>query len=617
MKAEREAAQQEAIRRQLEDQPKPGLAAKRPKFKLKRSQAAQTRQAEQMLRKEQRRRNKQLSKMKEADVRTYLALSDPDNPVMRAIKFGSDEDLQQMYKADIWEQIRAKHRFFHELQRQSADAGADSDAENQFLNSLNEQEYAEFLRSKPADQSIDKYMKSGLASELLDSATKREKVAYQARELALLEEARATEEHDSLLNSVVTTEEEIRRQFTVFYDPTFREFVEIVGREHNDELPLFSQLYILKEVMQFYQVAHASCFLPAVGANLAAQLAYYLFRNRFMFNRSVKLFSLPRVLLAYVAIHFGVDELAVKRRFMDRYTVNINDLFDQDEPFLFNNEAFCGLIRGMHTSHNHLINPHFDLGAIMAGAGPKSSSAASESAKRRQKKAVETKAPLSQGAVVTYYNKTFNITSRVAANPYQRMIDQYQAIFQEQIDKTKAQVFLRVEGQKLYTQIGLCLELHERLEREKKQEAADGGARSAEDQAQILETKREADKFIDSIIVTLNEDFDEKDVTVEASRRDKYDFVRRMHGEIDPDVADVSGLFEKINENHMKLVEVSTAKAQAVPKPALTLREFNAIRSNFQGTDFERNSILPASAFVTSAVLWFTQRAFAKLKWRL
>mgnify|MGYP007004905582 CR=1 FL=1 len=65
-------------------------------------------------------------------------------------------------------------------------------------------------------------------------------------------------------------------------------------------------------------------------------------------------------------------------------------------------------------------------------------------------------------------------------------------------------------------------------------------------------------------------------------------------------------LCDIINNNHMKLIEVKTDKKVALPKKFLTLREFNAIRSNFQGSDFERNSILPASIFVTSAVLWFT-----------
>ena len=47
-----------------------------------------------------------------------------------------------------------------------------------------------------------------------------------------------------------------------------------------------------------------------------------------------------------------------------------------------------------------------------------------------------------------------------------------------------------------------------------------------EQRAEIKYTKREADKFIDSIVETLNEDYDEKEVTVAMSKREKYAYVR-------------------------------------------------------------------------------------------
>jgi hypothetical protein len=38
----------------------------------------------------------------------------------------------------------------------------------------------------------------------------------------------------------------------VFRDPTFNEFIGLVGPQINKDLPLFAQLYILKEMLQFY-----------------------------------------------------------------------------------------------------------------------------------------------------------------------------------------------------------------------------------------------------------------------------------------------------------------------------------------------------------------------------
>ena len=78
------------------------------------------------------------------------------------MKYGGDDDLQEIYKKEIWESIREKHRQINAKKNVQ-------DPENTFLNSLNEQEYAEFVRNKPVDQSVEKYMKSGMASELLQS----------------------------------------------------------------------------------------------------------------------------------------------------------------------------------------------------------------------------------------------------------------------------------------------------------------------------------------------------------------------------------------------------------------------------------------------------------------
>lgn len=46
--------------------------------------------------------------------------------------------------------------------------------------------------------------------------------------------------------------EDLSQEFKVFRDPTYQEFIEIVGNKYNPNLPLFAQLYILKEMLQFY-----------------------------------------------------------------------------------------------------------------------------------------------------------------------------------------------------------------------------------------------------------------------------------------------------------------------------------------------------------------------------
>ena len=121
----------------------------------------------------------------------------------------------------------------------------------------------------------------------------------------------------------------------MFHDPNFEEFINIVGHKYNPDLPLFSQLYILKQIMAFYHMSYSMAFVPAIALNFTAQVAYYLFNNRYMYRSSVRLFSFWRIFAFYAGFHLGHEHLFIKRYFMHSYKVNINDLFDQDEPFLF------------------------------------------------------------------------------------------------------------------------------------------------------------------------------------------------------------------------------------------------------------------------------------------
>ena len=69
-------------------------------------------------------------------------MTDPNNPTMHVMRYGGDKEMQEIYRQEIWDSIREKHNLFHSQ-------GNIADVENVFLNSLNEQEYAEFVRSKP------------------------------------------------------------------------------------------------------------------------------------------------------------------------------------------------------------------------------------------------------------------------------------------------------------------------------------------------------------------------------------------------------------------------------------------------------------------------------------
>ena len=80
---------------------------------MKRSETRETRQAQRELRKAHKKRQKELKKLSEQDKQVYIALLDPDNKAMQAIRHGGDEELQAMYRKDIWDSIRKKHSMVH------------------------------------------------------------------------------------------------------------------------------------------------------------------------------------------------------------------------------------------------------------------------------------------------------------------------------------------------------------------------------------------------------------------------------------------------------------------------------------------------------------------------
>jgi len=81
-------------------------------------------------------------------------------------------------------------------------------------------------------------------------------------------------------------------------------------------------------MLAVYHMSYALSFIPAVVLNLTTQTAYYLFMQRYMFRRSVRLFYFPRVALFYLMFTALHEEIFIKRFMMNTYRVNVNDLFD-------------------------------------------------------------------------------------------------------------------------------------------------------------------------------------------------------------------------------------------------------------------------------------------------
>ena len=132
--------------------------------------------------------------------------------------------------------------------------------------------------------------------------------------------------------------------------------MDIVGRKHNTDLPLFAQLYILKQVMTFYDYVFSYSPKYLILSNLMLHTSCYLFFNKLMYMRKFPLFSFGRVFLTYFASELLSFDYIVRDKMTKQIRVNINDLFDLDEQFLFQNEHFKRLIKRTYEKHGHLVN---------------------------------------------------------------------------------------------------------------------------------------------------------------------------------------------------------------------------------------------------------------------
>jgi hypothetical protein len=90
----------------------------------------------------------------------------------------------------------------------------------------------------------------------------------------------------------------MREQFKVFKDPTFFEFTQIVSNKPEQDLPLYAQLFILKEVHQFWMHCHNQIFFQFFASNMAIHLVYFYLQRHIIKKPQFALLSWFRVMAA-------------------------------------------------------------------------------------------------------------------------------------------------------------------------------------------------------------------------------------------------------------------------------------------------------------------------------
>lgn len=128
------------------------------------------------------------------------------------------------------------------------------------------------------------------------------------------------------------------------------------------------------------------------------------------------------------------------------YHVNINDLFDSDDPFLWENPHFCALIRRIHTHQPHLINPSFDIDEDILKPNPALDCAWSDFDKRNK---YYYRSPSFQ-MLHEQLQLTFNLGGSLGQNAFEKTIGNYERFFHEKQQELNHRLELIQQGKSFW-----------------------------------------------------------------------------------------------------------------------------------------------------------------------
>jgi hypothetical protein len=168
-------------------------------------------------------------------------------------------------------------------------------------------------------------------------------------------------------------------------------------------------------------------FLTNVGVNIG----YFLFAK--LISLPVRFFSIPRILGTFIGTQILYQDFDVTKRILaKKFYVNINELLDLDEEFLFEEPRFRKKIGKIHRKFQDIVNPNFDLSEY------------EERQPSRQKptttsiliggKKVKPTVEFEVKDVFDHYKRTFH-SPGIQTLAFQKMVEKYDLQFQEARDR--------------------------------------------------------------------------------------------------------------------------------------------------------------------------------------
>jgi len=277
-------------------------------------------------------------------------------------------------------------------------------------------EFTEYIKERPYEE-FEKAMKSqgkGQADGLVYTEE------YFKNNQNKLERA----DEDGVLSDFQSIEE-VYEELKCFKDCTIEEFEDIFGVKCNTSLPLYVNMYILKEMNAFYFMVDAVTNRFTVPAVIGLNTAwYYYLRYTQTQNKTIKFSRVGRTAFITLLYNLLTFSLYANPTVRQTYRVNINHLFDHDVPFLYTNDNFKCLIRRINSRQNHLINPSFEIDPEVLKENKEI-----DQWYHKQDQQEASKKRILPPVITEMINNTFNITNKIRHNPYEDLIDRYEEFF--------------------------------------------------------------------------------------------------------------------------------------------------------------------------------------------
>lgn len=135
----------------------------------------------------------------------------------------------------------------------------------------------------------------------------------------------------------MVTIDELYEELKCFKDCTIAEFEDIFTSKANSKLPLFANLYILREQYNYYSMTEMAANKYTYPMVIGMNTAWYYFLRRKLPTRTTQFTSIPRSAALMLLWNIGSYSLYYSPQIRNKYRINLNHLFDLDRSFLYDN----------------------------------------------------------------------------------------------------------------------------------------------------------------------------------------------------------------------------------------------------------------------------------------